>query len=103
MVSEAKEPGGASGNRSDDPRGVPEGTPQEAGASTPARRPRIVRCGHPGYPDSLLEDREPMASLLEAVRDIRRRPLRSSLTAGGIAIGVATLVLLGALAEKLGR
>ena len=44
-----------------------------------------------------------MANLIEAVRDIRRRPLRSSLTAGGIAIGVAALVLLGALAEKLGR
>ena len=41
--------------------------------------------------------------LREAVRDIRRRPMRSSLTAGGIAIGVAALVLLGALAEKLGR
>src|SRR5262245_18602860 len=44
-----------------------------------------------------------MTILLEAVRNIRRRPLRSGITAAGIAIGVAALVLLGALAEKLGR
>ena len=44
-----------------------------------------------------------MTSLLEAMRDIRRRPLRSMLTAAGIAIGVTALVLLGSLAEKLGR
>ena len=43
------------------------------------------------------------SSLREAARDIRRRPVRSCLTAGGIAIGVTALVLLGALAEKLGR
>jgi len=34
MVSEANEPGSESGKRSDDRRGVPEGTPQEGGAST---------------------------------------------------------------------
>ncbi len=44
-----------------------------------------------------------MLPFVEAIRDIRRRPLRSSLTAAGIAIGVTALVLLGALAEKLGR
>ena len=32
MVSEANEPGSESGKRSDDRRGVPEGTPQEGGA-----------------------------------------------------------------------
>jgi len=37
------------------------------------------------------------------LHDVRRRPARSALTAAGIAIGVAALVLLGALAEKLGR
>jgi len=37
------------------------------------------------------------------LHDLRRRPARSALTAAGIAIGVAALVLLGALAEKLGR
>jgi putative ABC transport system permease protein len=43
-----------------------------------------------------------MSALAEALRAIRRRPLRSALTAGGIAIGVAALVLFGALTEKLG-
>jgi len=41
--------------------------------------------------------------LVDAMRDLRRRPLRSALTVGGIAIGVGALVLLGALSEKLGR
>jgi putative ABC transport system permease protein len=41
--------------------------------------------------------------LLDALRNLRRRPLRSALTAGGVAIGVAALVLLGALSEKLTR
>jgi putative ABC transport system permease protein len=44
-----------------------------------------------------------MTRLGEALRDVRRRRLRSSLTVGGIAIGVAALVLLGALSEKLSR
>jgi putative ABC transport system permease protein len=44
-----------------------------------------------------------MTRLAEALRDVRRRPVRSSLTVGGIAIGVAALVLLGALSEKLSR
>ncbi len=39
MVSEASEPGSESGKRSDDRRGVPEGTPQEGGASTPLAAP----------------------------------------------------------------
>ena len=34
MVSEANEPGSESGKRSDDRRGVPDGTPQEGGASS---------------------------------------------------------------------
>ena len=38
VVSEANEPGSESGKRSDDRRGVPEGTPQE-GASTPLAAP----------------------------------------------------------------
>ncbi|HLY37232.1 MAG TPA: ABC transporter permease [Candidatus Binatia bacterium] len=37
------------------------------------------------------------------LRDLRRRPLRSALTAAGIAIGVAALVVLGALSEKMSR
>jgi putative ABC transport system permease protein len=41
--------------------------------------------------------------LAQALRELRRRRLRSLLTAGGIAIGVAALVLLGALSEKVGR
>jgi putative ABC transport system permease protein len=44
-----------------------------------------------------------MPALPDALRDIRRRPVRSSLTIAGIAIGVAALVLLGALSEKLSR
>src|SRR3989441_1190817 len=39
MSSEAKEPGSESGKRSDDRRGVPVGTPQEGGASTPLAAP----------------------------------------------------------------
>src|SRR2546428_7545112 len=39
MVSEANEPGSESGKRSDDRRGVPGGTPQEGGASTPLAAP----------------------------------------------------------------
>jgi putative ABC transport system permease protein len=42
-----------------------------------------------------------MYAFAEALRAIRRRPLRSGLTASGIAIGVAALVLFGALTEKL--
>jgi len=38
-----------------------------------------------------------------AVRELRRRALRSTLTALGIAIGAAALVLFGALAEKTTR
>ena len=37
------------------------------------------------------------------LRDVGRRPLRSGLTAAGIAIGVAALVILGALSEKMSR
>ena len=44
-----------------------------------------------------------MTRLGDALRDVRRRPVRSSLTVGGIAIGVGALVLLGALSEKLSR
>ena len=44
-----------------------------------------------------------MLALTQALRELRRRVLRSMLTAGGIAIGVAALVLLGSLSEKLGR
>jgi putative ABC transport system permease protein len=44
-----------------------------------------------------------MRALPETLRDVRRRLVRSALTAGGIAIGVTALILLGALAEKLGR
>ncbi len=40
---------------------------------------------------------------LDAMRDVRRRPVRGALTVIGIAIGVAALVLLGALSEKLTR
>src|SRR5690349_1723531 len=40
---------------------------------------------------------------MSPLRDVRRRPVRSALTVAGIAIGVAALVLLGALSEKLSR
>jgi len=39
MASEANEPGSEGGKRSDDRRGVPVGTPQEGGASTPLAAP----------------------------------------------------------------
>jgi putative ABC transport system permease protein len=41
--------------------------------------------------------------LIQAVRELRRHAVRSLLTAAGIAIGVAALVLLGALSEKTSR
>lgn len=41
--------------------------------------------------------------LAHALRELRRRALRTTLTATGIAIGAAALVLLGALAEKTTR
>jgi len=39
----------------------------------------------------------------QAIRELRRHGARSALTAAGIAIGVAALVLLGALSEKTSR
>jgi putative ABC transport system permease protein len=44
-----------------------------------------------------------MRVLRHALRELGRRKLRHALTAGGIAIGVAALVLLGALSEKVSR
>jgi putative ABC transport system permease protein len=44
-----------------------------------------------------------MPALTAVVREIGRRRIRSALTAAGIAIGVAGLVLLGALTEKMDR
>jgi putative ABC transport system permease protein len=44
-----------------------------------------------------------MRVLAEVLRNLGRRPLRSALTAAGVAIGVAALVLLGALSEKFSR
>jgi putative ABC transport system permease protein len=44
-----------------------------------------------------------MSALSEAIRNARRRPLRSALTTAGVAIGVAGLVLLGGLSEKFSR
>jgi putative ABC transport system permease protein len=44
-----------------------------------------------------------MNALVAVVRELRRRRVRSALTASGIAIGVAALVLLGALTEKMDR
>lgn len=41
--------------------------------------------------------------LRHALRDLGRRRMRHGLTAAGIAIGVAALLLLGALSEKLSR
>ncbi len=42
-----------------------------------------------------------MLALRQAVSELGRRKLRNGLTAGGIAIGVGALVILGALSEKL--
>src|SRR5439155_248236 len=44
-----------------------------------------------------------MLAVRQALRELRRRRVRSALTTGGIAIGVAALVLLGALSEKMSR
>ncbi len=44
-----------------------------------------------------------MRALVAVVRELRRRRVRSTLTAAGIAIGVAALVLLGSLTEKMER
>jgi putative ABC transport system permease protein len=44
-----------------------------------------------------------MPAVPTVVRELGRRRIRSALTAAGIAIGVAALVLLGSLAEKMGR
>jgi putative ABC transport system permease protein len=44
-----------------------------------------------------------MSMLRHALRDLGRRRVRHGLTAAGIAIGVAALVLLGALSEKVSR
>jgi putative ABC transport system permease protein len=44
-----------------------------------------------------------MAAATDVVRELGRRRVRSALTATGIAIGVAALVLLGSLAEKMDR
>ncbi len=44
-----------------------------------------------------------MPALAEVLRDVGRRRVRSALTAGGIAIGVTALILLGSLSEKLTR
>jgi len=41
--------------------------------------------------------------LRHAIRELRRHALRSMLTAGGIAIGVGALVLLGGLSERTSR
>src|SRR5438034_4844179 len=54
MVSEASEPGSESGKRSDDRRGVPRGTPQEGGASTPLAAPGSLAAAAMIYPDGLL-------------------------------------------------
>jgi len=44
-----------------------------------------------------------MSMLRHALRELGRRKMRHGLTASGIAIGVAALVLLGALSEKVSR
>ena len=44
-----------------------------------------------------------MLAFRQALRELRRRRVRSALTTGGIAIGVAALVLLGGLSEKMSR
>jgi putative ABC transport system permease protein len=44
-----------------------------------------------------------MGALVAALRELGRRRLRTGLTCGGVAIGVAALVLLGALTEKIDR
>src|SRR3989442_15497878 len=69
MGSGANEPGSESGKRSDDRRGVPEGTPQEGGASTPLAAPGSFAAAAMGYPDSLLamSDALPVA-LIDTIR-----------------------------------
>src|SRR3989442_3326821 len=69
MGSGANEPGSESGKRSDDRRGVPEGTPQEGGASTPLAAPGSFAAAAMGYPDSLLAMSDALpAALIDAIR-----------------------------------
>src|SRR5213594_3610257 len=75
MVSEANEPGSESGKRSDDRRGVPEGTPQEGGASShlaarlAPRSPGSFAAAAMGYPDSLLAMSDALpAALIDTIR-----------------------------------
>src|SRR5438552_437996 len=70
MVSEANEPGSESGKRSDDRRGVPEGTPQEGGASTPLAAPGSF---------AVAAMITPTASLTRAPSEARRRAGRGFL------------------------
>lgn len=58
---------------------------------------------HPAFAAAYTVDYRARAMLRFALRELRRRALRSTLTACGIAIGAASLVLLGALAEKTTR
>ena len=44
-----------------------------------------------------------MLTVRRALRELGRRRIRTALTTGGIAIGVTTLILLGALSEKMSR
>src|SRR6185295_14957375 len=65
---------------------------------------RYVDC--PGSISARLQPDDPStkrAAVFAVVRELRRRRVRSALTASGIAIGVAALVLLGSLAEKMDR
>src|SRR5207244_3483430 len=112
MVSEANEPGSESGKRSDDRRGVPDGTPQEGGASShlaarlSPRSPGSFAAAAMGYPDSLLamSDALPVA-LIDTIRarlGDRARPGEPLARYTSFRIGgPADLLVLPATADEL--
>ena len=85
MASEANEPGSESGKRSDDRRGVPEGTPQEGGASTPLAAPGSFAAAGMRYPDRRLV------------------PRRALVLVGGVFVGEALSVIGQVISFKLRR
>src|SRR5207302_920215 len=63
----------------------------------------VLATGACSRPGGRLEADRAMLALRQALRDLRRRRVRSVLTMGGVATGVAALVLLGSLPETMSR
>src|SRR5438128_5306868 len=98
MASEANEPGSESGKRSDERRGVPEGTPQEGGASTPLAAPGSFAAAAMIYPDGLLVSRPPRRAAARPGRLIGRvvDPQAAALQVGAVELLLGALGVLGA-------